>query len=161
MLILRRAAAGDELAVATVHVRSWQAAYADLLPADGLAALSPQDRARRYTFDAVPTVIAEANGTIRGFVTYGERDGRAMIWALYVDPGHWDEGLGARLLNCALADLAGQGRRTVDLWVLQGNTRAERFYLRHGLRPTGRTRRETLFGAEVEEFELRAETASS
>lgn len=161
MLTLRRAVAGDELAVAAVHVRSWQAAYAGLLPAEGLAALTPADRARRYTFETVPTVLAEENGAIRGFVTYGERDGRAAVRALYVDPGHWGENIGARLLHHARAGLAGQGHGTVDLWVLQGNARAERFYLRHGFKPTGRTRRETLFGAEVEEFELRAETASS
>lgn len=157
MTELRRAVPGDELAVATVHVRSWQAGYRGLLPAAGLAGLRPVDRARWYTFHAVPTVIAVEHDAIQGFVTYGDRDGTARIWALYVDPDHWRAGIGTRLLDRAMADLAAAGRRTVDLWVLQGNTRAERFYARHGFTATGRVRRETLFGAEVEELELRAE----
>lgn len=159
MVELRRAVAGDELAVATVHVRSWQAAYDGLLPAAGLAALRPEDRAKIYTFEAVPTVVAEDDGVVLGFVTYADRDGSAEVWALYVDPGHWHGGLGARLLDHAMADLAAQGWRTVDLWVLRGNTRAEQFYLRQGLKPTGRTRRELLLGVEIEEFGLRADLA--
>jgi ribosomal protein S18 acetylase RimI-like enzyme len=59
---LRDARRGDELAVAEVHVRSWQEAYRELMPAEFLAALDPRDRAGRYTFDAGPdgprTVVA-------------------------------------------------------------------------------------------------------
>ena len=38
------------MAVARVHVRSWQAAYRALLPDDYLDQLRPQDRAQRYDF---------------------------------------------------------------------------------------------------------------
>jgi ribosomal protein S18 acetylase RimI-like enzyme len=62
---LRDARQGDELAVAEVHVRSWQDAYRDLMPAEFLAALDPRDRAKRYEFEAgegAPrTVIAVAS----------------------------------------------------------------------------------------------------
>ena len=42
---LREARRGDELRVAEVHVRSWQEAYAGLMPAEFLAGLDPRDRA--------------------------------------------------------------------------------------------------------------------
>ena len=45
---LREARRGDELAVAELHVRSWQEAYRGLMPAEFLAALDPRDRAGRY-----------------------------------------------------------------------------------------------------------------
>jgi ribosomal protein S18 acetylase RimI-like enzyme len=65
---LRDARRGDELAVAGVHVRSWQDAYRELMPAEFLAALDPRDRARRYEFeggDGAPTTVvavASADG---------------------------------------------------------------------------------------------------
>jgi ribosomal protein S18 acetylase RimI-like enzyme len=48
---LREARRGDELAVAELHVRSWQEAYGELMPAEFLAALDPRDRAERYRFE--------------------------------------------------------------------------------------------------------------
>jgi ribosomal protein S18 acetylase RimI-like enzyme len=61
---LRDARKGDELAVAAVHVRSWQEAYRELMPAEFLAGLDPRDRAGRYEFEGGPeapmTVVAVA-----------------------------------------------------------------------------------------------------
>jgi ribosomal protein S18 acetylase RimI-like enzyme len=100
-VVLRQARRGDELAVAELHVRSWQEAYRGLMPADFLDALDPRQRAGRYTFEAsgagAPTtvlaVVGEEGGEgdpsltncgevrsgsplppsarIAGFVTYG------------------------------------------------------------------------------------------
>jgi ribosomal protein S18 acetylase RimI-like enzyme len=59
---LRDARRGDELAVAELHVRSWQEAYAELMPAEFLAGLDPRERAERYEFEggagAPRTVLA-------------------------------------------------------------------------------------------------------
>jgi ribosomal protein S18 acetylase RimI-like enzyme len=70
---VREARRGDELAVAEVHVRSWQEAYRDLMPAEFLAALDPRERAERYTFEGgaeAPTtlvaVVAQDDGRAEG-----------------------------------------------------------------------------------------------
>jgi hypothetical protein len=47
---LRRAEPTDAIAVARVHVRSWQAAYRKLMPDDYLDQLRPEDRAKKYDF---------------------------------------------------------------------------------------------------------------
>jgi GNAT superfamily N-acetyltransferase len=47
---LRPAEPEDAMAVARVHVRSWQAAYRALLPDDYLDQLRPEDRAQSYDF---------------------------------------------------------------------------------------------------------------
>ena len=75
-MLLRRARPDDALRVAEVHVRSWQAAYAGLLPADFLDGLDPARRARHYIFgtdrdDVVETVVAEEEDRILGFATVG------------------------------------------------------------------------------------------
>lgn len=58
---LRAARRGDELAVAELHVRSWQEAYRELMPAEFLAGLDPRERAARYTFESrdetAPTTV--------------------------------------------------------------------------------------------------------
>jgi ribosomal protein S18 acetylase RimI-like enzyme len=63
---LREARRGDELAVAELHIRSWQEAYRELMPAEFLAALDPRERAGRYTFEAsdpaAPTTVLAVVG---------------------------------------------------------------------------------------------------
>jgi hypothetical protein len=49
-MLLRRPELDDAMAVACVHVRSWQAAYRTLLPDDYLDQLRPEDRAQKYDF---------------------------------------------------------------------------------------------------------------
>jgi ribosomal protein S18 acetylase RimI-like enzyme len=51
-IALRDARRGDELAVAELHVRSWQEAYRGIMPAEFLAGLDPRERAERYEFEA-------------------------------------------------------------------------------------------------------------
>lgn len=46
LIHIRPAVAEDASAMARAHVRSWQAGYRGLLPADYLDALRPEDRAR-------------------------------------------------------------------------------------------------------------------
>jgi ribosomal protein S18 acetylase RimI-like enzyme len=80
-ITLRDARRGDELAVAELHVRSWQEAYRELMPAEFLAALDPRERAERYEFEggeeAPRTVVAvsfgeEGTGLGGGGVGLGE-----------------------------------------------------------------------------------------
>ena len=57
MAQIRDAIPGDELAVAAVHVRSWQGAYLGLIDDEFLDALSPEDRAARYTFGSADPAV--------------------------------------------------------------------------------------------------------
>jgi ribosomal protein S18 acetylase RimI-like enzyme len=200
---LRDARRGDEFEVAGVHVRSWQDAYRELMPADFLAALDPRDRAKRYEFEggeeAPTTVVAVApvdgfggaedgddpsltnSGEVRsgsspspverapegsgdavvGFVTFGpsrDRDtvGMGEIYALYVDPGRYEGGVGRMLMAHARRRLKEQGFEAAVLWVLQGNERAAAFYEREGWAADGAVREEQPYGivSHVRRFHL-------
>jgi GNAT superfamily N-acetyltransferase len=161
-MLLRPAQPDDALAVAQVHVRSWQAAYRGLLPDDYLSQLRPEDRAAKYDFTHTDpkkphTIVAEDNGVIAGFTTtMPSRDpafsGYGELAALYVDPDSWNRGIGAALIVAARTRLIGQGFRSAHLWLLDGNTRAQRFYTIDGWRPTGEQRTDTVWGAIVNEF---------
>ncbi len=137
-MLLRPAVPADALAVARVHVRSWQVGYRGLIADAALDAMRPEDRAARYTFGQadpeVPyTTVAEADGAILGFVT--TRPGQVM--GLYVDPDAWGRGLGRALIAAGRDRLLALGSRAATLWVLEGNTRAERFYRADGWLPDG------------------------
>jgi ribosomal protein S18 acetylase RimI-like enzyme len=128
----------DAAAIARAQVRSWQAAYERILPDDYLANLSADKRElmwREFIARGSPELLVARDGDyIVGFVAFGPcRDegvgtARAEIWAIYVTPSHWSQGVGSQLWGRARARLAAQGYRSVSLWVLTGNERAIQFY---------------------------------
>lgn len=161
-MLLREAKPDDAMAVALVHVRSWQAAYRTLIPDDYLDQLRPEDRAKKYNFGRLDpthphTIVATEGGVITGFATtapahepdmpdYGE------LCALYVDPEQWGRGIGVALVSAARARLVDLGFRNAILWVLAGNFRAERFYRTDQWSPNGGRRIVEVWGVSVEEI---------
>ncbi|MEH3130953.1 MAG: GNAT family N-acetyltransferase [Mycolicibacterium neoaurum] len=158
MVEIRLATAHDAMSVAEAHVRAWQVGYRGLISQDHLDALRAEDRARRYGFERMDlagpfTQVAADGATICGHVTTGlSRDpdlaGAGEIWALYVDPSRWGEGIGRRLLAAGCIQLARQGCEKAGLWVLSGNVRARRFYESAGWRFDGTERNDDI-GADL------------
>lgn len=73
---LREARRGDELAVAELHVRSWQEAYRGLMSDEFLDALDPRERAATYAFEGEaegPTTVLAVE--VGGEAVGGEGDG--------------------------------------------------------------------------------------
>jgi GNAT superfamily N-acetyltransferase len=162
---IRMAEPSDTLAVARVHVRSWQVAFRALLPDEYLRRMRPEDRAQKYDFasgdPAAPkTIVAIEGDVILGFATtapsrdpdlpsYGE------LCALYVDPDHWKRGVGSILVAEARRRLSSQGFSHALLWMLVGNRHADLFYRRDEWLPDGKTRREMVWGISVDELRYR------
>jgi GNAT superfamily N-acetyltransferase len=141
--VLRAAVPADARAIATVHVDSWRVAYHGLLPADYLAGLSPEQRIGLWSgILADPTaghvVVLELDDTIVGFAHVGPSGDddappdSGELYTIYLHPDTWGHGYGEELMEAALDRLAGDGYRTVILWMLSTNDRARRFYLRQG-----------------------------
>jgi GNAT superfamily N-acetyltransferase len=162
---IRPAHPDDAMAVAGVHVRSWQAAYRNILPADYLRQLRPENRAAKYDFATrnplkPRTIVAVEEGespAIRGFattmpVTDSEMPGYGELCALYVDPQQWGKGIGVALLSAARLQMFEQGFGKAILWVLTGNVRAERFYQNDGWAADGVSRKATVWNIEVDEI---------
>lgn len=72
-----------------------------------------------------------------------------LLRALYVDPAHWNRGVGAALIQASRRWMSDQGCVTASLWMLAGNARAERFYQRDGWQSDGTERTDRLWGADV------------
>jgi GNAT superfamily N-acetyltransferase len=140
---IRRALADDALGVATVHVRSWQAAYRGLLPDTYLDQLDVERLRAGWERNIAETdwprngtlVATEANGNVVGFANIGPaRDGdgdpavTGELVAIYLLPEAWGSGVGRRLMLAAVNVLREAGFAEAILWVLDGNERAQRFY---------------------------------
>ena len=160
-LRFRPAREADAQALAEVHVRSWQAAYRELLPADFLAGLSISDRAERWRGrlreEQPPqaTTVAELGGELVGFASIGRsRDDDLADWlelnTIYLLPSAWGTGIGGRLLDAALVR-----DRRYFLWVFVGNQRAQAFYRKTDFAPDGSTKSITLGGRTLTELRYR------
>ncbi|HET9692185.1 MAG TPA: GNAT family N-acetyltransferase [Acidimicrobiales bacterium] len=159
---------GDELAVATVHVRSWQAAYRGIMPDAELDGLRPADRAARYTFGATdpgsPRTVVAVDGTdpgsVLGFATVGPArgagvEGAGELMALYADPDCWGRRVGLALVTDARDRLAAAGYREAVLWVLEANARGRGFYARDGWAADGGADGFEVGGVTLPEIRLR------
>lgn len=163
MTTLRAACRDDAGAIASLHVRSWQAAYRGLMPDQYLDGLRAEDRVGRYNFSPQEgpcprCVVAEEDGAIIGFAMRGpSRDGEAVgeLYAIYVDPEHWGQGTGALLMGDSRRSLHAQGYGEAVLWVLDGNERAQRFYRADGWWPDGARKLEQVWGLHVAEVRFR------
>lgn len=147
---IRRARDDDIPRIADIHVRSWQAAYRDVLSDELLDGLSVSEREEswrallREREDRWLTLVAERGGDLAGFCSVATpsrneeaRAATAEIGALYVDPDHWRKGAGSALLGVTLEELDELGWRDVILWVLPENKMALAFYARFGFEVEG------------------------
>jgi GNAT superfamily N-acetyltransferase len=135
----------DAPGLARVSVDSWRAAYRGLVAQPYLDRLSYGDRERswkeRLGDAAVEPWVLVAEGRVEGFVTLIEalpEDGGpavGQVEGIYLHPSLWGQGLGRRLMELAEDRLGRLGHAEAILWVIDGNRRAERFYLAAGWVP--------------------------
>jgi GNAT superfamily N-acetyltransferase len=63
--------------------------------------------------------------------------GKAHLWQLFVLPAYWGSGVGAELLDLAVAGMAEQRYERARLFTPVAHARARRFYERRGWEPGG------------------------
>lgn len=166
---MRRATVADAAAIARIHVETWRATYAGMLPDDYLVNMHrgrqaagwrralAADRNGRLTL-----VMEEAGTGIVGFASGGparldglpadlppDRSLRGEIYTLYVDVDAQGRGYGRALLHGLVANLIENDLGGVIVWVVEANP-ARFFYEAMGGRRLA-CRRERFAGAEVDE----------
>jgi RimJ/RimL family protein N-acetyltransferase len=154
--VIRRARVEDAPAIADLHVRSWQAAYRHVFPAERLDAMDAAERVERWeqnVVDAdVPVFVADQQGVV-GFVAVGpsrDPDCDGELWGIYLAPEAWGSGAGGALMEAGLMYLRANFREAI-LWVLRDNPRARRFYEKHGWSADGREKRGHHLGVDTDE----------
>jgi ribosomal protein S18 acetylase RimI-like enzyme len=143
---VREARFRDAAALAAVFRDSWQFAYQGIIPQAHLACMIDR-RGITWWRDNLrqprSILIAEANGTVAGYVTYGRSRNavkfQGEIYELYVAPAYLGLGLGERLFESARQKLDELDLRGLIVWALTDNAAACDFYWRRGGRPAAKS----------------------
>jgi ribosomal protein S18 acetylase RimI-like enzyme len=169
-LVVREATTDDASAIARVHTRSWQDAYAHVFPAERLRGLDDLEARRTETWrgwlsepDARRhTLVAVAGNEVVGFVHGApardddlDSDRVGELFAIYVMPDSWGAGAGRALMTAHLERLRASGFCEAVLWVLEDNPRARRFYEAAGWSTDGRTKEDEFLDTRVREVRYR------
>jgi GNAT superfamily N-acetyltransferase len=147
---INRAQDMDSHVIADILVKSWQAAYRGIMPADRLNNLSVEQFAQgwqrhlasgaeaylmRVADETIGVVeICPLRNPLDGFGDCGE------IPVLYLKPAFFGQGYGRALMDFAQAALQNQGFGRTCLWVLQKNKKATNFYFKYGFQRTDYTK---------------------
>lgn len=140
--LIRRAVPLDAEAIAHVHIRTWQDAYASIFPKKRLAELSDTFDARadhwreHITAPAMIPVLHVAetpDGQLVGFAGAGKQTDpdhlhQAELFVLYVLPDFQRRGMGRALFNAVVKELKQLGFGSMLLWALAQNQSARQFY---------------------------------
>ena len=160
---IRCATTEDIDAIRRIAEDGWNETYGGLLATETI----DEALAEWYTPDTIRDRIeheeglyflAEQEGTPVGYVSGGPTDEGtvAYLGAIYVDPDHWNEGIGTALLETFEAEYRSLGYEAIRLHVLAENEIARSFYRKHGYELVDE-REEELFGEAVHEQVFRGE----
>ena len=152
---VRAARPADVAAVADLQIRTWQAAYAHIVPARALARLdeSQAEAAWRDAVERPPSprhrlLVALDSDRLVGMAAIGparddDRDAPAdgEIYVLLVEVGATrGQGHGSRLLNAAIEQLRQDGFATALTWLFATDVSTRAFYEGAGWAADGATR---------------------
>jgi GNAT superfamily N-acetyltransferase len=154
-LVIRPAAADDAEELVRANEASWNAGMAQVVDKK-LDELAPfESRVARYRegIAALPPGmrlwVAERGGRIVGHTNVTVDKTLGELSALYVVPEEWGSGVAGALHEEAVAGMRELGATEATLWVVEGNTRARRFYEREGWTADGETKSSMLDIREV------------
>lgn len=153
-LEIRDATKDDITDIATIHVAGWQGAYGGIVDQAYLDSMTIESRIEQWTnhFNAGETnaKIALVSGNVAGFVDCGSLKTpppgtskirplySSEIYALYLKPEFFRQGVGTALIKNAAADLKEKKHQSMCLWVLKDNKRACSFYDAMGAQRIGK-----------------------
>ena len=163
---IRPATSQDVEAIARIHVETWRATYAGIIPDVYLVSmdLARQRKVWRQTLHGSGrghhVVVAEpTGGGVVGFASCGPARRDALprrapydgeVYTLYVALDHQGQGHGRRLLETCFGTLRSHDKTAAIVWVLAANP-ARFFYEARGGRKVAE-RIESFAGAELAEY---------
>ena len=132
MISVRDAKYEDMALAASIMVTSFRTAFAAFVSLETMDACTNPDNCRAM----LESIYLEGKmhfliGSNQGFLCWQETEDGGEIVAIHSLPGSWGTGLGHAMLTEALKQI---GDRSVYLWAFKENTRARRFYEKHGFR---------------------------
>lgn len=146
---IRKAKLGDEKTLAYIQTESWKSAFADIISVDDLIKYTDVNKAQEMYLNILKSNYSE--------ISILEIDGKPhciAAWSKSRNPqfsdcaelicihslcDNWGQGYGSMMMNHIIDEIKKLGYNSVLLWVFKKNTRARRFYEKHGFELTDNT----------------------
>ena len=147
-IAIRLAVPADAPDFAEIHIRSWEAAYKDIIPADYIR---EKNAARHDLWKRIITgentihYIVQKNGKTAGIMTVApSRDNDAddsfyELRGIYLHPDYYRQGIGTHAMEYAYSVARDLGKTTMTVWLLADNYNAKSFYEKCGFIADGKT----------------------
>lgn len=136
---LRKALQADVPEIAQIHVDSWITAFAGLMPDKYINGYSCSSRIDEWDnvikTNAETVVVAETDSKIVGFMSYSAHlhfSDTLELSKLYLCPSVYGKSLGSQLLTHLISEAETNNIKAINLYVLDNNESAIRFYKKHG-----------------------------
>lgn len=144
-MMVRNATFEDMPLVARIMVTSFRAAFSEFVSRETMDACADPENCRAmmqhaYRQGKMRFVLGED----QGFICWAEGETGAEIIAVHSLPESWGTGLGHAMMQAVLRQI---GNQKAELWVFRDNTRARRFYEKHGFSWNGDERVSQFDGA--------------
>lgn len=156
--MIRHPGHDDVAALAELHVQVWKDAYTGLLPDETIAGMTVARRTEMWTrlIERDPSVawVAEDARGVVGLASIGparEPQGWGQLYNIYVRSAAWGTGVGSALWEAAQAGITALGFGPRQLYVLDTNLRARRFYEFKGWIHDGTVLMDDTFGEPIRE----------
>jgi ribosomal protein S18 acetylase RimI-like enzyme len=139
---VRPATPSDIDGIQRVAHRSWDETYADILDAEVIDETVGEWYAEESLREAcdkpgVTLLVAVDDEEVVGFCHGVLHEDEGDVLRLYVDPDHWGDGIGKRLLDRVRSDLEDFNMRRMRAMTLADNTIGNDFYREYGFEKTG------------------------
>jgi GNAT superfamily N-acetyltransferase len=148
-IAIRLAVPADAPDMAEVHMRSWEAAYKDIIPEEYIReknATRPEMWQKKLAEGQYPHRVIQINGKTVGNMcvappqdddldeTYYELHG------IYLHPDYFRQGIGTQAMEFALDIARSIGKKHMTVWVLAENINSIKFYEKCGFIADGKTK---------------------
>ena len=155
-MLIRAARPGDEPEILRVFAAAARAAWAHILSAEALDAITAREE---LPWELEGILVAEERAHVVGFARTAPE--RCELHLLYTEPQAWGKGAGRRLMDVALASLAEYGCSEAMLWTEERNERPRRVYERYGWAPTGLRQERDAHGSAIAELQYRIDLSTA
>ena len=164
-ITIRLAVPDDAPDMAEVHMRSWEAAYKDIIPADYIREKNTESPAlwEKILNGANTTqYIIKKDGKTAGMLGMGKSrdddvsDGTYELMGLYLLPEYFRQGIGTQAMEFAFGKARSLDMKIITVWLLEDNFNAKMFYEKFGFVADGKSN-ERDFGKTLKSIRMRRE----
>ena len=148
-ITIQKAKIGDEKILAFIQTDSWKNAFKDIIPETDLVECTNIIKAEEMYSRVLRTnyaenFILEIDGKphcIAGWskARNSEFLDSAELICIHSLCDNWGKGYGSIMMNHIINEVKSAGFKSVLLWVFEKNTRARKFYEKHGFELTDKT----------------------